>query len=157
MNLQVVRAQTPEQFSRYRDLIIEYEQSLPVDLRHVEFIQELNDIGAHYGPPNAGFVAMLGETPAGCVALTRLDATTGIVKRMYVPPQHRGRGIARALMAALMEHARAVAIQRLVLDTARERLQAAYALYRSLGFCECAPYGEVDYGCPTFMELLLEA
>jgi len=45
---------------------------------------------------------------------------------------------------------------RLVLDTARERLRAAYELYRSLGFRECEPYGAVDYRCPTFMELRLD-
>ena len=45
--------------------------------------------------------------------------------------------------------------RRVVLDTEKQRLQTAYNLYRSFGFEECAPYAEVDYRCPTFMELRL--
>jgi hypothetical protein len=44
---------------------------------------------------------------------------------------------------------------RIALDTERERLPAAYALYASLGFRDCEPYGPVSYENPTFMELPL--
>lgn len=143
-------------FARFRELVIEYEADLPEDLRHSDFLRERDDLQRYYGSPNAAFVAVLDETPAGCVALTVRDEKTALVKKMYVPAQFRKQGIARALMAALTDYARNTGVRRLVLDTARERLQAAYALYLSLGFRECDPYGEVDYRCPTFMEMLLE-
>lgn len=151
-----MRVQAVEEFARFKDLVLEYEASLPEDLRHRQFTREVGDIARHYGPPNAAFVATVNEAAAGCVALTMLDGTTAVVKKMYVPPEYRNQGIARALMAALTDYARGRGVTRLVLDTARERLQAAYALYRSLGFRECQPYGEVDYRCPTFMEMFLE-
>jgi GNAT superfamily N-acetyltransferase len=79
-----------------------------------------------------------------------------VVKKMYVAPAYRQRGVARALMRELIACARERGVARLVLDTARDRMQGAYALYLALGFRECEPYGHVDYRCPTFMELRIE-
>jgi GNAT superfamily N-acetyltransferase len=75
---------------------------------------------------------------------------------MYVRPTHRGQGAARALAAAAITFARESGCERIVLDTEAERLSAAAALYRSLGFKECEPYASVDYERPTFMELRLK-
>jgi GNAT superfamily N-acetyltransferase len=149
------RVTTGDDFQIFRCLITEYEESLPEDLRHSDFSRQVADLVTHYGEPHAAFVATIAGDPAGCVGLSILDAKTAVVKKMYVRPSHRNRGLARVLMAALTERARERGIERLVLDTARERLAAAYALYRSLGFRECAPYGDVDYRCPTFMELAI--
>jgi hypothetical protein len=60
------------------------------------------------------------------------------------------RGVAEALTFL-----RESGYRRVVLDTDKERLRAAYELYGSLGFSECEPYGPVDYASPTFMELRL--
>ena len=51
--------------------------------------------------------------------------------------------------------ARDSGFHRLVLDTEKSELVAAYRLYRSLGFEECAPFASVSYDTPTFMELPL--
>jgi len=130
----------------FRALAYEYEATLPEDLRHsdVDFI------------PDVALVAYLEGIPRGCVALVAHDDSTGIMKRLYVQPSARNRGVARGLVAALVEAARARGHRRIVLDTDRTRLIEAYALYQSLGFRECAPYAPVDYAMPTFMELLLE-
>ncbi len=74
---------------------------------------------------------------------------------MYVQPMHRGYGIARELMETFVETARLRGFKHIVLDTEREWLRAAYELYKTLGFEECAPYAEVDYATPTFMEKML--
>ena len=152
----VIRARTVAEFADFAELIDEYERSLPEDLRHTEFAREIANISAHYSVPHAAFVAVCEGAPAGCVALTLLGDDSAIVKKMYVRPAFRRHGIARALMATLTAYARENGVARLVLDTARERLRAAYELYRSLGFRECEPYGAVDYRCPTFMELRLD-
>jgi GNAT superfamily N-acetyltransferase len=142
-------------FRRFRQLVAEYEESLPADLKHSEFEREIDDLPAYYGPPGAAFVATAGDRPAGCVALSILDASTAVIKKLYVAPAYRNLGLARRLLAALIDFARDRSVARLVLDTERERLPAAYQLYLSLGFRECEPYGDVDYRCPTFMELNL--
>lgn len=157
MAIDVRRASSAEEFEAFRALAEEYEATLPDDLKHADFAAQYADIAAHFSPPHAAFVAGAGGAPAGCVALTVHAADrTAVVKKLYVAPAYRKRGAARALMNALIAYARERGVARLVLDTERQRMAPAYALYLALGFRECAPYGEVDYRCATFMDLQIE-
>lgn len=70
-----------------------------------------------------------------------LGAHVGEVKRMYVVPAMRGRGIARRLLDRLEHEARALGLDRLVLETGT-RQHAAIALYRRAGFVDIPPFGE---------------
>jgi putative acetyltransferase len=155
MPIDVRVAESAPDFQRFRDLVVEYEESLPADLKHSEFEREIDDLPVHYGPPAAAFVGSVGGCAAGCVAFSMLDESSAVVKKMYVSPAYRNLGLARRLMAFLIEYAREHRVARLVLDTERNRLPAAYKLYLSLDFRECEPYGDVDYRCPTFMQLNL--
>ncbi|SCL17572.1 Acetyltransferase (GNAT) family protein [Micromonospora nigra] len=76
-----------------------------------------------------------------CGGLQSLDATTGEVKRMYVRPAHRGRGIARQLVAALEELAFQQGHCVVCLETGTY-LPAAIALYRSCGYEPIPVYGQ---------------
>jgi GNAT superfamily N-acetyltransferase len=80
-------------------------------------------------------------TPVGCGALRLLDAETAELKRMYLSPAVRGRGLGRRLVAALEAEARALGVRRLVLETG-VRQAAALALYRATGFHPIPLYGE---------------
>jgi GNAT superfamily N-acetyltransferase len=60
---------------------------------------------------------------------------------MYVSPEERGRGVGRALLAALEAEARALGVSRLVLETGI-RQSRAIALYERAGFASIAPFGE---------------
>jgi putative acetyltransferase len=80
-------------------------------------------------------------TPVGCGALRLLDAETAELKRMYVSPTVRGRGLGRRLVTALEAEARALGVRRLVLETG-VRQAAALALYRATGFHPIPLYGE---------------
>ena len=66
------------------------------------------------------------------------------IKRLYVPPSGRGRGVGRALVEAAMDAARQAGAIALRLDSSRN-LETAIALYQSLGFVERAPYPESDH------------
>ena len=147
-------ATTPESFSRFLTLATEYEESLPLDLRHAEWLDERDRIAEAYGAPNAAFVAITDGHAAGIVAFRRHDATSVVVKKMYVSPVARGHGVARALMYALSREASARGHTRLLLDTDKHQLRPAYELYLSLGFHECEPYAKTDYAA-VFMELPL--
>ncbi len=89
----------------------------------------------------AYLVAWVGGEALGCGALRRLDAESAELKRMYVAERARGRGLGRALLAALEDEARRLGVRRLLLETGR-RQPEAIALYRSSGFADVAPYGE---------------
>lgn len=151
----IFRTQSTAEFERLHELLIEYENSLPCDLRH-EAPPDLRSLPLAYGGSNAAFLALVDDEAAGCIALTRLDQSTAVMKRLYVKPAYRQFGIARALVAALIDFAREQRYRRVALDTDRERLNAAYRLYASLGFSDCEPYAAVDYANPTCMELRLQ-
>lgn len=74
----------------------------------------------------AFLVAYADGKPAGCGAIRRQDADTAEIKRMYVSPDIRGRGIGRAVLAALEAEGRRLGVSRIVLETG-ERQQEALA------------------------------
>lgn len=89
----------------------------------------------------AFLIASKDGTPIGCGAVRRIEERTGEIKRMYVVPEERGRGVGRALFDALEAEARALGLSRLVLETG-VRQQEAIALYERAGFSDTAPFGE---------------
>jgi GNAT superfamily N-acetyltransferase len=89
----------------------------------------------------AFLIADAGGSPIGCGAVRRLDERTAELKRMYVVPSHRGRGVGRALLNALEAEARRIGVSRLLLETG-VRQAAAMALYTRAGYTSVAPYGE---------------
>ena len=102
--------------------------------------------------PGAGvfLVARSSGRPVGCGAarclrdaalVSQLGPRVGEIKRMYVAPVARGRGIGRALLVRLEAEARDLGLTRLVLETGA-RQGEALALYRGAGFVEIPPYGE---------------
>lgn len=97
-------------------------------------------------PPAGVFlVAWLDGEPVGSGALRRLvtsdDPTVGEVKRMWVEPHARRRGVSRAVLARLESEARAFGYRRLQLETG-DRQPEALALYESAGWHRIEPYGE---------------
>jgi putative acetyltransferase len=107
--------------------------------------------GPYIAPLGAIWLAHAGEEAVGCVALRPLPGSVGEVKRMYVAPGWRGRGVGRALLETLIHHARATGYQRLRLGTLADMAQAQ-ALYRSLGFVPIERYREDEIVDTEFYE-----
>ncbi|SCF47060.1 GNAT family N-acetyltransferase [Micromonospora mirobrigensis] len=82
-----------------------------------------------------------GGRAVGCGGIQALDRDTGELKRMYVRPAYRGRGIARQLLTALEELAFQLGHAELRLETGTY-LPAAIALYTSAGYRPIPVYGE---------------
>jgi putative acetyltransferase len=93
------------------------------------------------GARGAFLVIYQDGNPVGCGAVRLLDPETGELKRMYVSPAVRGKGLGRLLVAALETEARALGARRLILETGI-RQSAAIALYRVTGFQPIPLYGE---------------
>lgn len=85
-------------------------------------------------------VARVEGADAGLVALKPIDAATGELKRMWVDPARRGGGVARALLAAVIDAARRNDYLTVRLETA-DFMAAAHALYRAAGFRDVPPFG----------------
>ena len=123
-----------------RTLFGEYSRLVAEALCFQNFDQELEALPGLYAPPaGALLIARETDSAAGCVALRRLDAGTGEMKRMYVRDAYRGSGLGRRLALAVIEEARTRKYGRVVLDTL-PKLAPAIALYRDLGFRETGPY-----------------
>jgi GNAT superfamily N-acetyltransferase len=148
-------ASAPE-FVRLHEIFLTYEDDLPPELRHGA-VPSPDELARRFAAPSAAFLAYAGDDVAGCVGLQHRDDATSVIRHLFVRPEFRGHGAARALVTAAIELARASAYERVVLDTHKAKLEPAFALYQALGFVEAAPHGPVDYDCPTFMELHLTA
>ena len=96
-------------------------------------------------PPGGRFVALyLDGRPVAGGGVKRLGDGLGEIKRMYVVPEARGRGLARRLLVALEEAARDLGYARVRLDTG-PRQQAARRLYETAGYTEVPDYNENPY------------
>jgi len=133
-------ARGSEDLKIVRELFREYEHGLGVDLCFQGFEQELAELPGVYAPPRGALlVAFSGESPSGCVALKPLEEEICEMKRLYVRPGDRGKGIGRELVERVIELARFRGYVRMRLDTL-EQLTEAVHLYRSIGFRPTGPY-----------------
>ena len=131
---------SPSDIDVVRGLFEEYASTLGIDLWFQDFQAELSHLPGKYAPPDGALIlAVLDGAACGCVALRRIDATTGEMKRLYVRPRQRGRGIGAALARRSIEEARARGYHSIRLDTLPS-MGSALAVYRSLGFRKIPPY-----------------
>ena len=89
----------------------------------------------------AFLIAFRSGMPVGCGAIRRIETRTGELKRMYVVPDERGRGVGRAILNSLEAEAQTLRVSRLVLETGVRQFEAI-ALYQRAGFSRIAPFGE---------------
>jgi GNAT superfamily N-acetyltransferase len=82
----------------------------------------------------------------------RLDADTAEVKRMYVAPHARGRGLSRVVLARLEDLARELGVRRVILETGSKQPEAmrlyetsGYERIENFGHYRCEPLS-VSYG-----------
>ena len=152
----VVQVQSSEDTDRVRELFAEYASGLGIDLCFQNFDKELAELPGEYVPP-AGrlFLAFEGDYVSGCVALRGLGDNACEIKRLYVRKDFRGQGLGRQLTTAVIAAAREIGYQRMRLDTLPGKMDAAIAMYRSLGFQEIDAYYHNPVAGATFMELSL--
>jgi len=94
--------------------------------------------------PNVRFwTAWDGTDLMGCGALKQLDAEHAEIKSMRTAEQHLRKGVARALLAHIVEQAQALGLRRLSLETGPvPGFAAAHKLYETFGFQECGPFAD---------------
>ena len=154
--VRLVYAQTAEHYERIRTLFRQYADSLDFDLGFQNFDQELDKLPGDYAPPD-GCLILAEDTGkwAGCVALRRIDDGICEMKRLYVLPDFRDRGIGKVLAQAVINEALAKGYNKMRLDTV-ESMHAARALYASLGFYSIEPYRFNPIDGASYMELDLQ-
>ncbi len=154
--IDLLQVTLPEHIEQARSLFLEYGRSLGFSLCFQSFDEELRSLPGAYGPPSGRLLlARYANHAAGCIALRKLEAGICEMKRLYVRPDDRGRGLGRMLVERVIAEARAIGYERMRLDTIESAMKDAIALYRRMGFKEIAPYSAIPIESALWMELLL--
>jgi ribosomal protein S18 acetylase RimI-like enzyme len=134
-------ARLPDEVPAVRALFAEYAAGLGIDLCFQNFDAELAGLPGAYAPP-AGrlLIADANGELVGCVALRPHQPGVCELKRLYVRPAYRGRGLGRRLLETLLSEAVVAGYREAVFDTL-ESMTEALALYRTFDFVPTEPYG----------------
>jgi ribosomal protein S18 acetylase RimI-like enzyme len=146
-----IRPATATDIPAVRHMLGEYVEWIGLDLAFQEIDAELSGLPGEYAPPGGAlFVATAGTRYLAMIALRPSEGSIAEMKRLYVRPDARGRGLARALIARVCDHARAMGYTEIRLDTL-PKMGDAQALYEGLGFTDIAPYYETPIAGTRFM------
>jgi ribosomal protein S18 acetylase RimI-like enzyme len=146
---------TSGQLAIVRELLVEYAHSLNVSLCFENLDKELAELPGPYAPPSGRLLlAVEGERVAGCGALKKVDEQISEMKRLFLRPEFRGKGVGRAMTLRLLDEARSIGYKSLRLDTLPS-MKEAIALYRSLGFQEISPFRPLPAPGTLFMTITL--
>lgn len=154
--IKLIVAESSEHIEAARALFKEYGASLGFSLCFQSFDQELAELPGSYAPPRGRLLLAAddGEPEyAGCVALHPLGEDVCEMKRLYVRPAFRGRGVGQQLVAAIIAAGRELGYKSMRLDTVPGVMDSAIKMYRQTGFREIAPYTNNPVPGAIFMEL----
>lgn len=147
MSIEIVPAYDAPQeigslFSEYTEMLIQASPAFSQYLKLQNYEDELRHLETKYGLPDGRlYLASSGSTPAGCIALRRIDAERCEMKRLYVKPVFRGKRIGNILISKIISDAREIGYRQMLLDTF-PFLQAAIRLYQQVGFYEIPSYND---------------
>lgn len=176
-SLEVRTAGTEADVRSYANISLQYgvwlSTEFNVDLSFQSFQQEIDSLPGDFAPPDgviliASLVTKIGDRQdIGAVALRPLapqhiygpvtantdwSVKTCEMKRLYVIPDWQSCGAGRSLAQAVIEAAKQMGYQRMVLDTL-DRLRGANKLYEKLGFQQCSNYNGNSVADVCFWEM----
>jgi len=142
--IELREAQSQDDLRAIRELFVDYQADLGIDLCFQGFAAELQDLPGEYAPPTGSLLlALVDGAPAGCVALRPLPNTDHLnaceMKRLFVRRAFRGFGLGRLLVDRIMTQGHLAGYTTMLLDTLSD-METARALYQEAGFVEVAPY-----------------
>ena len=110
------------------------------------------------GQPNVYAIGLKNEEgiiACGAIVMQFDTQPYGEIRRLYVKPSYRGKGLSRRIMQILLHHAGEEEIPIIKLETGPKQIQSIH-LYENLGFVQCEPFGEYKANPNSlFMELAL--
>lgn len=132
-------------------MLREYVDWIGLDLAFQEIDDEIANLPGDYDAPGGAlFVVEENHHLIGMIALRPLAGAIAEMKRLFVRPEARGRGLAKALVDQLLDEARRLNYEEIRLDTL-PMMGDAQSLYVSLGFEDIAPYYATPIAGTRFM------
>lgn len=159
-------ATSTQDIEHARELMRNYARWTEIDLCFQNFEDELAALPGKYSAPEGGLwladrdssptpVGAPITTPVGVVAVRALADSACELKRLWVEPEARGTGLGRRLARTAIAFAGDAGYAEMKLDTLKNRMPAAIALYRLLGFVDAEPYTHNPEPDVLFMTLKL--
>ena len=157
--VELVYIESGPELEEIRALFLEYARSLDFNLCFQSFDKELLELPGRYAPPEGRLIlCRVNGTAAGCIAVKPLrEAGLCEMKRLFVRPEFRGKGIGLKLATRLIEDASQIGYRAMRLDTIAGKMDSAIAMYRGLGFREIPPYYDNPVPNAAFFELTLRS
>jgi carbonic anhydrase len=132
-------------------MLREYLGWIGLDLAFQAIDAEVAGLPGEYAPPGGAlFVAGDRGRLFGMIGLRLFDGAIAEMKRLYVRPEARGRGLARQLIAAALDEARRLRYSEIRLDTL-PMMGDAQSLYTAMGFADIPAYYETPIAGTRFM------
>ena len=126
---------TPDAVALINELETQLDPLYPRASRHGLSVAQLIDQGVAF------FVIHSAGEPVGCGGVKLFGADYGEVKRMYVRPPFRGRGLARAMLEHLVSYSQTRGVSLLRLETGIHQREAI-GLHERAGFTRIPPFGD---------------
>ena len=140
-------------FSEYTAILVSIDLSFSIYLDIQHYDEEAGNPAAKYALPRGRlYLALHDGKAAGCIALRPLSDDRCELKRLYVRPEFRGKGIARMLCERILEEAEKTGYREIYLDTLPE-LSDAIRLYEKLGFTYTDCYNDSPLDSSIYMRL----
>ena len=150
----IIRSATPDDMDAisrlcwgYRDVLVERMADVPEMLETYyakdDYAALIEDLPRIHARPRGDILLAETDQPIGCAMYYPISDDVTEIKRIYVAPEGRGQGAAKALVIEAMARAKADGYSRMVLDT-MSALTEAMALYDALGFSPSAPFYDPD-------------
>ena len=158
MNIKIVfgyelKNEIKELFTEYTDFLVSGDSEFKKYLEIQKYDHEVENLEEKYGLPNGRlYVAYFENMVAGCIALRKLNDTQCEMKRLYVKPQFRNRGIAKSLVEKIISDAQEIGYSSMLLDTL-PFLQTAIRMYMKMGFYEIECYNDSPLDNTIYMKL----
>lgn len=152
--MKIFQANSDDEIEKARALFEEYASGIGISLCFQNFDRELAKLPGDYAPPDGRLLLASEEDQlAGCIAMRKLGPNVCEMKRLFLRPAYRGKGLGRVLAESIIDEARKLGYTHMRLDTLPGRMDKAIELYRSIGFVEIGPYCENPVEGAKFMEL----
>ena len=140
-------------FSEYTEMLVAGDPAFRHYLDLQDYEGELAHLEVKYGLPHGRlYLACCGGQPAGCIGLRRLDARRCEMKRLYVRPAFRDRGIGAQLVRQIIADAKEIGYSAILLDTF-PFLERAIRMYERYGFYRIPRYNDNPIDAMIYLKL----
>lgn len=139
--IKIITATKDDEFDEGKTMVKEYVEWLGVDLSFQNFDLEFATFSTVFNKPEGALLlAMHGVNYVGLLGIKKFDENCCELKRMWIRPEHRNKGIARILLKKSLEVAKELGYTLIRLDTSTTLMASAIRMYLEVGFYEIEPY-----------------